>query len=293
MKYPVRALIFFLATILLFVAAGKSSVSAQDGNEPSGFQDVQLWVYPEYDDPRLLVMLEGQIVGAQFPKEVRFLVPSTAEMYSAGSKDAQGQYTGGPPQREPSSIPGWDEISYDAKHSTFRVEYYDPIIIGQPDKSISYEFRWLYPISGLEIIIQEPKNTTDFSVSPAGKVFVDNQGFTSHLYNHSRLDNEPSLQFDIIYSKSDTKPSLAIEDEGTPNYLLAVIIALALGIAVVGVFLWMKKSKPRTRAERRQQARNTNALKPADNQRKARFCRQCGKPIEGSFKFCPHCGGKA
>ena len=223
------------------------------------------------------------------------MVPSTAEMYSAGSKDAQGQYTGGPPQREPSSIPGWDEISYDVIYKTFRVEYYDPIIIGRPDKSISYEFRWLYPISELEVIIQEPKHTTNFSVSPAGKIFVDNQGFNSYLYNYSGLDNEPSIQFDITYSKSDTKPSLAIEDEGTPDSLLAIIIALVLGIAVVGVFLWMRKSKPRTRAARRQQARNTNAhaRKPADNQRKARFCRQCGKPIEGSFKFCPHCGGKA
>ena len=47
-------------------------------------------IYPEYDEPSLLIMLEGKITGANPPVQVRFLVPSTAEMYSAGSKDAQG-----------------------------------------------------------------------------------------------------------------------------------------------------------------------------------------------------------
>ena len=98
MKNISRMLILLLAASLLFVAVGKSLVSAQDENVPTGFQNVQLWVNPEYDDPRLLVMLEGQIVGTQPPAEVRFLVPSAAEMYSAGSMDAQGRYSGGPPR---------------------------------------------------------------------------------------------------------------------------------------------------------------------------------------------------
>lgn len=292
MKNTSRILILLLATSLIFIAVGKSLVSAQNENVPTGFQNVRLWVNPEYDDPRLLVMLEGQIVGTQPPAEVRFLVPSAAEMYSAGSMDAQGQYSGGPPQREPSSLPGWDEISYDVKTNTFRVEYYDPIIIGQPDKSISYEFHWLYPISGLEVIIQEPRRSTNFSVSPAGNASTDYEGFTTYMYNYSGLDNEPPLQFEITYIKSDTRPSLAVEDNGTSDSLLPIIVIIVLGIAVVGVFLWMRKSKPRTRAVRRQLARGSSARRPADNQPKARFCSHCGKPIEGSYKFCTHCGVK-
>ena len=294
MKHTSRIFVLFLAASLLFITIGISPVLAQNENEPTGFENVQLWVFPEYDDPRLLVMLEGQIMGTEPPAEVRFLVPSAAAMYSAGSKDAQGQYTGGPPQREPSSIPGWDEISYEVQTDTFRVEYYDPIIIGQPDKSISYEFRWLYPISALQVIVQEPRTATNYSVSPAGNTFVDNQGFTSYLYNYFDLDTEAPLQFYITYTKSDTRPSLAIVDTGTAGSLLTVVVIIVVGIVVVGVFLWVRKSRPRTRAERRQLARNTTARRPADNQEqpKARFCSQCGKPIEGSHKFCPHCGVK-
>jgi hypothetical protein len=91
-------LIFSLITIGLLLL-GPSAALAQDEPEPenivTGFQNVQLWVYAEYDDPYaigapLLVMLEGQIVGAEPPAEVRFLVPATAQLYSAGSKDAEG-----------------------------------------------------------------------------------------------------------------------------------------------------------------------------------------------------------
>ena len=160
MKKIHRILLFVAVTCVLIVSATLSPVFAQDGNEPEGFKNVRLWVFPEYDDPRLLVMLEGKIVGAQAPVTVRFLVPSAAEMNSAGSMDSLGQYSGGPPDREPSAISGWDEISYVVTSDIFRVEYYDPIIIGQTDKTIRYEFYGLYPISDLRVIVQEPRKST-------------------------------------------------------------------------------------------------------------------------------------
>ena len=97
-----------------------SAVGAQDEGILS-FDNVHLWVYPEFDDPRLLVMLQGQISGAQPPVTVSFLVPSTAEMYSAGSIDSQSQYSGGPPDREPSAFSGWDAVSYELTSDIFHV----------------------------------------------------------------------------------------------------------------------------------------------------------------------------
>ncbi len=121
-KTTYRFLSLLVAISLLFITADIPLALAQTENEPDGFKNVTLWIYPEFDDPRLLVMLEGQIVGVQVPATVRFLVPSAAEMYSAGSMNAQGQYSGGPPRREPSAIAGWDEISYEVTTDTFRIE---------------------------------------------------------------------------------------------------------------------------------------------------------------------------
>ncbi|MFC1918009.1 zinc ribbon domain-containing protein [Chloroflexota bacterium] len=292
MKNPVRDLILLTVTILIFVAIPASGVFAQSANEPTGFKNVQLWIYPEYDDPRLLVMLEGQIVGVQAPAEVRFLIPAKASMYSAGSKDAQGQYTGGPPHREPSAIPGWDEISYELTTETFRVEYYDPIIIGQPDKTISYEFRWLYPISDINVTVQEPRSSSNFVVIPQAQAFVDGAGFTSYSYDYSDLDAEPPLQFEITYTKSDISPSLSIEEKSASSPLPTIIILAIVAVFIVGGFFWMRKPRPKTRAARRQLSRTTGRKSPDANQVEARFCTQCGQPIEGSHRFCPNCGAK-
>ena len=292
MKNTGRILLFLIAIGLLFITADKSWVLAQDENEPTGFKNVRLWIYPEYDDPRLLVMLEGQIEGVSAPVEVRFLVPSIAEMYAAGSMDAQGRYSGGPPDREPSSILGWDEISYEVTTDTFRVEYYAPVIIGQADKTISYEFRPLYPISELGVVLQEPRLSSNFSVIPAGKAVVDDQGFNFYLYNYSELDDGSSVNFEIAYTKSDTRPSLAIEDNGTASPLLAVIVIIILGVGIVGAFFWIRKSRPSTRAARRQLSRNAAARRSNSARNKGRFCSQCGERIENSNKFCSHCGAE-
>ncbi len=292
MRNMYRILLYFLAISLLFVSIDKSPVLAQDENEVTGFNNVQLWIYPEYDDPRLLVMLEGQIVGAEPPAVVRFLVPSEAEMYSAGSMDAQGQYSGGPPNREPSSISGWDVINYEVTTNTFRVEYYDPIIIGQSDKSIYYEFRWLYPASRLEVIIQEPRRSSDFNVLPVGNSIVDDQGFNSHVYSFSDLGDAPPLRFEISYHKSDTRPSLSINEKESSDSFLMVVIVVILGAAAAVSFFWIRKSRPKTRAARRQLARNRPERRQQNNQARTRFCSQCGQPIEVSDKFCTHCGAK-
>lgn len=294
MKHIYRVLVFLIAISVLIVAADKSGALAQTTNEVTGFKNVRLWVNAEYDDPRLLVMMEGQIVGAQAPAEVRFLVPATAQMYSAGSMDAQGKYSGGPPNRQASSIPGWDEISYTVTTGTFRVEYYDTIITGQPDKTISYEFRRLYPIANLDVYVQVPRRASNFTVSPAGKASTDSEGFATYVYNYSGLDTATPLRFDISYTKTDSSPSLTSGDTGSgaSDPATMAIIAITVGAVIVGGFLWIRKSKPRTRAARRQLARATSAREPAVKPAKGRFCTQCGERIEASDRFCPHCGKK-
>ncbi|MEW6034539.1 MAG: hypothetical protein AB1603_06770, partial [Chloroflexota bacterium] len=187
---------------------------ARSETEPTDLKSVRLWVYPEYDDPRLLVMLEGKIEGASPPATVRFLVPAGAEMYSAGSMDSQGKYSGGPPRRKPSDLPGWDEISYEVTSDTFRVEYYHDIIQGQPDKTIAYEFRTLYPITVLLVTVQEPLRSSDFVVVPRAHFNDSGEGFRYHQYSFPGLGRDETLKFDISYTRSDPDPSLGSAGTG-------------------------------------------------------------------------------
>jgi hypothetical protein len=269
-----RSLLLAIAAAL--VLGGATPVQAQTP-EPTALKSVHLWVNPEYDDPRLLVMLEGQIVGAQAPARVRFLVPSTAEMYSAGSKDALGKYSGGPPDRKASSIPGWDEISYTLTAGTFRVEYYDSI--GDlPDKAFTYEFHRLYPIEGLTVIVQQPRKKAGFSVNPPGKVGTDPEGFTVQTYTYANLDAATPVKFDIRYSRGSTT--------GLIVGVAAVVVVLIGG----GLYLMSRsnrKSRPANRAARRSAAGRGPKTAPTGSES---FCSQCGRKLDRGERFCPDCG---
>jgi hypothetical protein len=304
----------FLIVSLLGITFGSfaqplfAQTVAQTTNEPTGLKNVTLWVYPEYDQPSLLVMLEGQITGATLPALVRFLVPQTAQLYSAGSKDATGIYSpgqnregvAGTPDRKPSTIPGWDEISFKlpTTTSTFRVEYYDDIIQGNPGKTISYDFRWLYPISDLQIIIQQPLKASNFSVLPNGiKTTEDNFNVISYSKNNLTLDpSTQPLHFDISYTKTDPNPSIqnaaSSSGTGSSNSVALIFIVLALLIVAVILVLFLMKRKPGTRAKLAPRFEPARAVKSGHGHHGNKFCNQCGQPVGRSGNFCQNCGNK-
>lgn len=292
-----HCLVLILMAISLFLGGNLSPAFAQTG-EPTGLKNVTLWLNPEYDDPRLLVMFLGKITGVEAPARVRFLVPSGAEMYSAGSIDASGKYSGGPPDRKVSAIPGWDEISYELKTDTFRVEYYNTDIVGQPDKTISYDFQALYPVSDIKVIIQEPKKSSNFTVSPEGLTRTDGEGFTVHSYAYNSLIPDSPLHFDIAYTKSDPHPSLVGSADsqesgttGTSSTNPALLAGIGIIAVAAGIFIFrsqMGKSAQQSRPARRAAARNTaRKVKTGSDQ-----CPGCKGPVEETHQFCPQCGRK-
>ena len=297
MKKAFRFLFSIAAVILLL--SGPSAVVAQDETENAvtGLENVQLQVYAEYpSEPGSppLIILDGQISGATPPVDVRFIVPSGVEMYSAGYIDTAGDYKkgydyDGPPLTEASGIPGWDIISITVQSTTFVVEYYDPnIITGDKDKAISYQFRWLYPVSDLTAFVQAPLGAGNFEVTPAGQL-SSFQGSEYYIYEFNNLpftnlDEQQPLEFKITYSTGGTNPLL--------------ITGIVIGVFAIftAAYFWTRRRAKTTRPERRRSAKQTArppqpTAGPAKNGAPARFCRHCGQRLERSSKFCPQCGG--
>ena len=305
--YVISAAVSILAVLL--VAIGPfMALPAVAQSEPTGFTNVTLSIYPEYDNsagvkPSLLVMLDGQIKGAVAPTTVRFLVPQKAVMYSAGS-GPRDKYQGGPPNRKASDIAGWDEISYTVTTNTFRVEYYDPNIVGLPDKTISYDFRTLYPISDIVVVIQEPKRSSNFKVQPKEQSIVtDGEQFQVRQYMFSSLAAGTVTHFDISYTKADSTPSLpqntgAAPGSGSSFPVGWVVVGLAVLLAGL-VYAAVKGTSRRKPVPARMQQRPAPAGQKArpltgipQGGREKRFCTECGNRIEAQTKFCPHCGAR-
>lgn len=294
MKFAAYILIFLMTAGLLLFPVGEPMVFAQ--TPTIIYKNVRLWINPEYDDPRLLVMIQGQVVDFQGPLTVRFLVPSTAEMYSAGSMDINGKYSGGPPDRKFSSLSGWDEISYTLQTDTFRVEYYAPIIIGETDKTITYEFRSLNPISDLTVAVQQPRKTSNFNVIPAGAAAKDSEGFNVYTFTYSNLDTELPLKFQISYTKQEST-----------LYSSILVISIIVVVLVIAGLWWMHtRVQHNNRATRRRSARTQMRKAPSlmqipratspqaksapiDKQIEQNVCPVCGE-VTDSEKLCLICG---
>lgn len=289
-----------VAAVSLLSLASVSPVRAQ-GEEPTALKNVIVSVFPEYDDPppqsllggqpSVLVMFDGEVVNFNTTATIRFLVPSDAYMYSAGS-GPRNQYVGGPPTRNASTITGWDEISYELKTKYFVVEYYVPII-GQPDRVIPYDFYPLYPVNNLRAVVQEPKRATNVTVTPQGALGTDGEGFRIHTYNQANISPGDPLHFDISYTKKDTRPSVG-DDTGSPNTTVLIIMGAIAVLVVIFIMVTRFVSKrPRsatTRSERRQAVRAAKG--GSVKQVKNKYCRYCGKPVQETDRFCPHCGKK-
>ena len=276
--------------VLICVLSFLQPASLQAAAGISGFHNVTLWLYPEYDSPQLLVMLEGRVAAAEVPAQVRFLVPHAAVMYSAGSKDAQGNYSGGPPNRIASQISAWDEVSYQLNSDTFRIEYYDNIITGNPDKTLAYDFRWLYPISDLTVIAQQPLKASNFKINPSGTPGIEGQ-FTVYTYNYTNPDINQPLHFDIAYTKSDPNPSLGNTPAASPSSsaggnLTFLVIGVLVLAAVIAFLIVNRLKKRKPSGVSRSQPRDHS--KPAAG--KEQYCDQCGHPVNKRFKYCPYCG---
>jgi hypothetical protein len=289
-KYLLASLI---GLICLSVYLFPYAVPVQSADEPTGLSNMTLWIFPEYDDPRLLVMTEGRITGITAPAQIRFLVPSAAEMYSAGSIDAQGKYSGGPPDRKASSISGWDEISYTATSNVFRIEFYDPVIPTETNKSFSYDFRSLYPISDLKVIVQVPAKATDFSVVPAG-VKTAEGSFAVYTYSLVSPKVDEPLHFDISYSKSDPNPSIGTATpsagDSVPanklNILWPVLGIVGLLLIVILV-LWLIKTRNKINP-----VKSASVVSSKNTKQRSKFCSQCGKRLDYPSKYCPYCRNK-
>jgi hypothetical protein len=285
-------LAILIGIVCLSVYLFPCATPIQSANEPTGLSNVALWIYPEYDDPRLLVMMEGRITGTSAPAQIRFLVPSAAEMYSAGSIDSQGKYSGGPPDRKASSTSGWDEISYTVTTDIFRMEYYDPVIPAVTDKSFSYDFRSLYPISDLKVIVQVPTKATNFSVVPEG-VKTTEGSFAVYTYSLVSPNLDEALHFDISYSKSDPNPSIGTSTSaGNPGgsaklNILWPIIGIAGLLIIVIMVLWYMKSRNKVIP-----AKSSAAVSSKNAKQRSKFCSQCGKRLDYPSKYCPYCRNK-
>jgi hypothetical protein len=295
--------------ILLSALAAVDTSPAVAQSEPQ-IPRASLKLWPEYDDPGVLVIFAGDLADTTFPQTVAFPVAAGARNIQATVNDAtQGRLLSQEWQMD------GNKVTYTLPQPGFHLEYYVDRPPSGNKREIVHTFEAPYPIKSLEIAVQQPARATDFSVTPKpSSTFTGPDGLTYHVINLENLAAGEKRDIAISYVKTDsglTSPQLAVTS-ATPvaqasepaapqprpatqtNWLPFLLIGVGL-LALIGVgvywFLSRRHAAPPAKPVRPTVSSEPSqpVVRPAPAAA-ASFCTQCGRALRPDDRFCAECG---
>jgi hypothetical protein len=295
----------FFCVALGFVMAVAPRALADD---PNRLSQLKISVWPEYDQPTVLVMFDGTLAdSANLPREISVLVPSSAMLTVTTFENADGTLAVEQSNKSSNLGDGYNRITYTVKTPKYHVEYYDNSLRGSPDKSMDFAFKATAPADQVTIEYQQPLKATNFSVNPPVSSTRIENGFNFFVSQFSNVTSGQALTAQVKYTKIDPNPSasnapttttaavpdtapVAASAPGSGNTLLVVVALLSVGVlAVLGFFVLQQRSRqpisPRVSASRK-----SSRAKGARRSEGKVFCPQCGHVLGPGDSFCSKCG---
>ncbi len=289
MKHKYVFLIVLLAMILPATGHTQGQVTAIDALV------VDLW--PDYDRASVLVLLTGTLsADTKLPATVIFPVPETAWLNAIARIDSsdgsmKDDILSGP-------VPGG--FRFTTPDLRFRVEYYLPYAVNNNRRT--FNFTWLadWSVNSFQVKVQQPIYASSLATEPAAvDVSKGQDGFTYHAFPVQAVPAGQSFAVDVDYTmttaqlsvKSSDPPGTGVQEPGLPstsktgagiNWPIAAVVAG--GVIIVIIFVWQLAI--RRGASNRSVTQDAKAQK----QSHAKFCRNCGNPMDKDDKFCRKCG---
>jgi hypothetical protein len=295
-------------SLLLALALGGLSSTAVAAQAAVSLATLQVSLWPEYDQPATLVILDGQLDPATaLPASLALRVPARAGQPHAvavlgeGGQLLSAAYT---------TQPAGDDIIvlFQTQSLGFRVEYYDPALTIE-NEARQYAFAWQtdYAIAAAAVRVQQPVGARDLAAEPAlTPVGLGADGLSYYQADLGALPAGGTAALRLSYAKTGTAltadamaagavpvpadPAGPVPQTVPPsadNRLPLVVGALALGLALAGAG-WVAYSRSRRVT---QPARAKTAARRAAA--RAGFCTQCGQGLLAGDRFCRHCGARA
>ena len=302
-------LVLLLCLLALLPAASGGAVFAQEPAAPDDLriQQMRVQVMPEFDDPRVLVIVQGRLAADanDFPVTITFRLPNGAQINQMATVNMQSAGTTLMPyetQPDPADA-RWQLVTYSLDGAHFFYEYYHDPIIGDVDKTFTYILNSYHPVDDASVEIQEPKAAEGFSTSPqaAASRLDQNLRLNYHQIAVGALEAGQEVSIKVSYRKADPDPSLTWEQvmalqEGkrppettgpaeAPSGLqmpteVYVFVGGAL-LILVGAFVGYRLRQ------------GERAADEAGEDEPDLFCRMCGTTLKADASYCHQCGAMA
>ncbi len=267
---------FFLLTLLLFGCGGEESgrIRISDAPEDLSIGRMRVLIWPEYDDRGILAVYDGKFKdNPSFPLTTSFLVPKGAIINDACSLSFEGQHFCQLYKTIDRGI--YDEVRLLLPYPNFYLSFHtSPIDTGNANRSLDYRIKTSHPIETMEVDIQQPLRSTEFSTSPVRNTATsmtrdkpfEAKGFNHDAYTLKDVTKGGESLFKISYYKDDPNPSVDIKYStmseprvwGSPyetqqkakTYVYILFGTSSLGIlVVVAGFVFFRKRKQRAGLE--------------------------------------------
>jgi mono/diheme cytochrome c family protein len=262
---------------------------------------MRLSIWPEYDDPRVLMIIRGEIEPPNaLPATLNLPIPKDAELIGAGMISEQNALLNHPHQ----VIPGeaHDTLTITLPVPGFFAEwYYDPWTSREAKRQFTYTFTPPYPIDQLEVDIQQPYEAIDFRTTPEEMgQHVDGQGGKYALFSYRDLAAHAPLTFTVTYIKKTDRPSVTkrqpMPDGEIATALLRqkTIVAFSLLAGFTGIYASCVVVWRNYRRHRTSPSAPATQLPPLTTSSsvalRPNFCSDCGRKLQSADLFCPGCG---
>lgn len=299
-RLPVGAI--SLCLVFLAVLVAPAAAFAQTDEPPAAtvtLDTLRIILWPEFDQPAVLVQYNGAVAGATGEAELRFTLPAGATFHTAAIIDpASGDLLDA---MDVTTVEG-NLVTMRSPNGTFHIEFYDPALdVSQEQRAYTYTWPGDYAVNNLTWEVQQPAGAENFAVDAADAVpAVGAFGLNYYSASASNLAAGQQAAFGFNYVKAgsgltvetlptqapatDLEPSGAAEDSstrGTTNTILIVALA-ALGVGLVGggAYYYWRTVQGDRRGGRRESDGGSGV-----------FCTQCGTEASSrSDKFCRKCG---
>ncbi len=263
-------------------------------------QTLSISLWPEYDDPRVLVIMTGTLEEAN--QRVRIPLPPNAELNAVAYASEDGRLLTA--EWSPEILDDRTYIIVSVPTQQFHIEYYLDAV--SPGERTVVQVRIPVPeaqIARAVLTVQQPRNTTDFTATPP--LGEPEAGFDNLMYASRDLGPlapgdvvEQEVQYTRLVPGLSTTPRVAttpVTPTGSPraparNWVpVGVGVAMVIVIAVLVVW-WLRRQSAAvdvptpSRREVRKRAMDTTVL--------PNYCPNCGHPFGPNDRFCAMCGTK-
>lgn len=261
---------------------------------------ISLW--PEYDEPALLVIYRGQFAGdASSPLPVEFRIPAEAGQPGAVAYlDERGQLLTLEYTTRPEG--DWVVVAFELPARDLQLEYYVPLP-GSPapgQRAFTYTYVADYAVATLDLKVQEPPGSQGFKLEPAAdSVVQEADGLNYHGITAGPMLQNDTVTWSVSYEKttsaltvdafqSSETPTAPRESEGVSGILIAVAGLIVLAAVGVGAFWLGRRTQPAAPSKRRRGGKKGHSAQPAAQD--AAFCFKCGARLRPDADFCHQCG---